>query len=52
MALPAPPIVTGLILGLAGRVPKTGESFEYDDLLRTAEQGQGRRVALVRVARR
>ncbi len=44
--------VGGLILGLAGRVPKTGESFEYDDLLLTAEQVQGRRVALVRVARR
>ena len=44
--------VGGLILGLAGRVPKTGESFEYDDLLLTAEQVQGRRVVLVRVARR
>ncbi len=44
--------VGGLILGLAGRVPKTGESFEYDDLLLTAEQVQGRRVAMVRVARR
>lgn len=44
--------VGGLILGLAGRVPKTGESFEYDDLVLTAEQVQGRRVAMVRVARR
>ncbi len=44
--------VGGLILGLAGRVPKTGESFEYDDLLLTAEQVQGRRVAMVLVARR
>ncbi len=44
--------VGGLILGLAGRVPKPGESFEYDDLLLTAELVQGRRVARVRVARR
>ncbi len=42
--------VGGLILGLAGRVPKAGESFEYDGVLLTAEQVQGRRVALVRVA--
>ncbi len=44
--------VGGLILGLAGRVPKPGESFEYDDLVLTAEQVQGRRVAQVRVAKR
>ena len=44
--------VGGLILGLAGRVPKPGESFEYDNLLLTAEQVQGRRVARVRVAPR
>jgi len=44
--------VGGLILGLAGRVPKPGESFEYDDVVLTAEQVQGRRVARVRVARR
>lgn len=44
--------VGGLILGLAGRVPRAGESFEYDDLVLTAEQVQGRRVAMVRVARR
>jgi CBS domain containing-hemolysin-like protein len=44
--------VGGLILGLAGRVPKPGESFEYDDVVLTAEQVQGRRVSRVRVARR
>ena len=44
--------VGGLILGLAGRVPNPGESFEYDDVVLTAEQVQGRRVSRVRVARR
>jgi magnesium and cobalt exporter, CNNM family len=44
--------VGGLILGLAGRVPRPGESFEYDDLVLTAEQVHGRRVSQVRVARR
>ena len=44
--------VGGLILGLAGRVPNPGESFEYDDVILTAEQVQGRRVARVHVARR
>lgn len=44
--------VGGLILGLAGRVPRAGESFEYDNVLLTAEQVQGRRVARVRVAPR
>jgi CBS domain containing-hemolysin-like protein len=44
--------VGGLILGLAGRVPSPGESFEYADLVLTAEQVQGRRVARVRVAPR
>ncbi len=42
--------VGGLILGLAGRVPRAGESFEYDNVLLTAEQVEGRRVAKVRVA--
>jgi len=42
--------VGGLILGLAGRVPRAGESFEYDNVLLTAEQVEGRRVAMVRVA--
>jgi CBS domain containing-hemolysin-like protein len=44
--------VGGLILGLAGRVPNPGESFEYDEIILTAEEVQGRRVAKVRVARR
>ena len=44
--------VGGLVLGLAGRVPDVGESFEYNDVILTAEVVQGRRVARVRVARR
>jgi CBS domain containing-hemolysin-like protein len=44
--------VGGLVLGLAGRVPREGESFEYDGLTLTATQVQGRRVARVRVRRR
>jgi CBS domain containing-hemolysin-like protein len=44
--------VGGLVLGLAGRVPQEGESFEYDRLLFVAERVQGRRVAAVRVSRR
>lgn len=44
--------VGGLILGLAGRVPREGESFEYDGLTLTAARVQGRRVARVRVRRR
>ncbi len=44
--------VGGLVLGLAGRVPDVGESFEYGDVVLTAEEVQGRRVSRVRVARR
>ncbi|MEA3511309.1 MAG: hemolysin family protein, partial [Actinomycetota bacterium] len=44
--------VGGLVLGLAGRVPAVGESFEYNDLILTTEDVQGRRVARVRVAKR
>ena len=44
--------VGGLVLGLAGRVPAIGESFEYGDVIVTAEDVQGRRVARVRVRRR
>jgi CBS domain containing-hemolysin-like protein len=44
--------VGGLVLGLAGRVPDVGESFDYHDVTLTAEDVQGRRVARVRVARR
>ena len=41
--------VGGLVLGLAGRVPREGESFELDHHLLTAERVQGRRVARVRL---
>ena len=41
--------VGGLILGLAGRVPREGEVFEFDHHVFTAERVQGRRVARVRV---
>ena len=44
--------VGGLVLGLAGRVPAVGESFDYGDLTLTAEDVQGRRVARVRVVKR
>jgi len=44
--------VGGLVLGLAGRVPSIGEAFEYGDIVVTAEEVRGRRVARVRVARR
>ena len=44
--------VGGLILGLAGRVPTIGESFDYGDLRLTTEDVQGRRVARVRVQKR
>ncbi len=39
--------VGGLLLGLAGRVPREGEVFEYEDLEFVAERVQGRRVARV-----
>jgi CBS domain containing-hemolysin-like protein len=41
--------VGGLVLGLAGRVPVEGESFELDSVIMTAERVQGRRVSRVRV---
>ncbi len=41
--------VGGLLLGLAGRVPREGESFEVEGLVVTAERVQGRRIAQVRV---
>ena len=41
--------VGGLLLGLAGRVPREGESFEYDRLVLVAERVQGRRISHVRV---
>ena len=43
--------VGGLVLGLAGRVPQEGESFDFDGLTLTADRVQGRRVARVRVGR-
>jgi CBS domain containing-hemolysin-like protein len=42
--------VGGLILGLAGRVPEEGETFEVEGVLLTAERVQGRRVSRVRVS--
>lgn len=44
--------VGGLVLGLAGRVPAVGEAFEYEGIVLTAEEVQGRRVARVRAAKR
>jgi len=41
--------VGGLILGLAGGVPKEGETFELDSHVFTAERVEGRRVARIRV---
>jgi len=41
--------VGGLVLGLAGRVPRQGESFALAGYTVTAERIQGRRVAQVRV---
>ena len=43
--------VGGLILGLAGRVPQEGESFDIDGLRLVAERVQGRRVSRVRVTK-
>ena len=40
--------VGGLLLGLAGRVPEAGESFEFEGNVLTAEQVLGRRIAQVR----
>ena len=44
--------VGGLVLGLAGRVPEEGESFDLDGLVIITERVQGRRVAEVTVRRR
>lgn len=41
--------VGGLVLGLAGRVPNIGESFETGGARLTSERVQGRRVERVRV---
>lgn len=39
--------VGGLVLALAGRVPKEGEQFEHDGVVFTADRVQGRRIARV-----
>jgi len=44
--------VGGLLLGLAGRVPREGESFEYDRIVLVADRVQGRRISHVRVSSR
>jgi putative hemolysin len=44
--------VGGLMMGLAGRVPREGEQFDVEGLRLTAERVQGRRVSRVRVAKR
>ena len=44
--------VGGLVLGLAGRVPREGEVFEVGDLTASVTRVQGRRVSEVRVRRR
>lgn len=44
--------VGGLVLGLAGRVPDEGESFELDGLEIVADRVQGRRVSEVTISRR
>ena len=41
--------VGGLVLGLAGRVPAEGESFELERHVLVADRVQGRRVARVRL---
>ena len=43
--------VGGLVLALAGQVPREGESFELDGLCFTTDRVQGRRVARVRATR-
>jgi len=43
--------VGGLVLALAGRVPREGEQFEHDGVLFTADRVQGRRISLVRCRR-
>ncbi|MDF1597719.1 MAG: hemolysin family protein [Acidimicrobiia bacterium] len=43
--------VGGLVLGLAGRVPFEGETFEVEGIILTATRVQGRRVAQVTASR-
>jgi magnesium and cobalt exporter, CNNM family len=44
--------VGGLVLDLAGRVPREGEAFSYQGLVLVADQVQGRRVSRVRVSKK
>ena len=44
--------VGGLVLRLAGRVPKEGERFELGGHVLVADRVQGRRIARIRLARR
>jgi CBS domain containing-hemolysin-like protein len=44
--------VGGFILGLAGRVPREGEMFDYDDYRLIADRVQGRRVSRIRLVHR
>ena len=44
--------VGGLVLGLAGRVPREGESFDLADHVFVADKVQGRRIARVRLHQR
>lgn len=44
--------VGGLVLGLAGRVPREGEVFDVGELTASVTRVQGRRVSEVRVRRR
>ncbi|VAV96401.1 Magnesium and cobalt efflux protein CorC, partial [hydrothermal vent metagenome] len=43
--------VGGLVLDLAGRVPREGEAFTYQGLVLVADQVQGRRVSRVRISK-
>ncbi len=44
--------VGGLVLGLAGRVPREGEAFDLADHVLTADRVQGRRISRVRLSPR
>jgi CBS domain containing-hemolysin-like protein len=43
--------VGGLVFGLTGRVPVTGESVTYDSLSFTTERVSGRRIQKVLISR-
>ncbi len=44
--------VGGLVLGLLGQIPQEGQEVRYGDLVFTAEQVRGRRIAKVLISRR